>query len=243
MRNPGSLLDGLSATNKHDQTIVLKHIPEYDYEDWNLADEKDFTRFIATIEKNVRQSFEYSEYIRYLKSSYHMNSCAFLKYVRADEDNKIKIHIHHEPLTLYDICIIVFRKRQALGEPLDEESLSKEVMWNHYNGYVGLIPLCETIHELVHARYIFVPSTHVYGNYKEFVKLYNAYFTIDQLDYLKDIEEASKNFNMERCRKLLSSSFTYVDDDGAYGELPSKQELVNTLQAHRQELFNKNSFF
>jgi len=219
------------------EVIKLTNIPPYDLNDWNLADQKDFKKFLSELEKSVRGSFEYQQYIQYLRNSFNMNSCAFYRNVSNVPNPKIKIHVHHDPITLYDICTIVFRKRQTLGEPIDEESIAKEVMWNHYNGFVGLIPLSETAHELVHANYLFVPCTHVFGDYKEFVNMYKQFFTLDQLDLLKDIEDASTLYTSDRAKHLFEQRFTYVDDSGAY-DLPDKQKIIQMLNERKQELYN-----
>ena len=236
MRNPYSL-SMVQSSSSEPEVIKLTNIPPYDLNDWNLADQKDFKKFLSELEKSVRGSFEYQQYIQYLRNSFNMNSCAFYRNVSNVPNPKIKIHVHHDPITLYDICTIVFRKRQTLGEPIDEESIAKEVMWNHYNGFVGLIPLSETAHELVHANYLFVPCTHVFGDYKEFVNMYKQFFTLDQLDLLKDIEDASVLYTSDRAKHLFEQRFTYVDDSGAY-DLPDKQKIIQMLNERKQELYN-----
>lgn len=236
MRNPYSL-SMVQPSSNGPEVIKLTNIPPYDLNDWNLADQKDFKKFLSELEKSVRGSFEYQQYIQYLRNSFNMNSCAFYRNVSNVPNPKIKIHVHHDPITLYDICTIVFRKRQTLGEPIDEESIAKEVMWNHYNGFVGLIPLSETAHELVHANYLFVPCTHVFGDYKEFVNMYKQFFTLDQLDLLKDIEDASALYTSDRAKHLFEQRFTYIDDSGAY-DLPDKQKIIQMLNERKQELYN-----
>lgn len=236
MRNPYSL-SMVQSSSSEPEVIKLTNIPPYDLNDWNLADQKDFKKFLSELEKSVRGSFEYQQYIQYLRNSFNMNSCAFYRNVSNVPNPKIKIHVHHDPITLYDICTIIFRKRQTLGEPIDEESIAKEVMWNHYNGFVGLIPLSETAHELVHANYLFVPCTHVFGDYKEFVNMYKQFFTLDQLDLLKDIEDASTLYTSDRAKHLFEQRFTYVDDSGAY-DLPDKQKIIQMLNERKQELYN-----
>lgn len=236
MRNPYSL-SMVQATSNEPEVIKLTNIPPYDIQDWNLADQKDFKKFLAELEKSVRGSFEYQQYIQYLRNAFNMNSCAFYRNVTNVPNPKIKIHIHHDPITLYDICTIIFRKRQTLGEPIDEESIAKEVMWNHYNGFVGLIPLSETAHELVHANYLFIPCTHVFGEYKEFVNMYKQFFTLDQLDLIKDIEDASTLYTSDRAKHLFQQRFTYVDDSGAY-DFPDKQKIIQMLNDRKQEMYN-----
>lgn len=236
MRNP-YYLNPIRPSSNETEVIKLNNIPKYDIQDWNLADQKDFKKYLSELEKSVRGSFEYQQYIQYLRNSFDMNSCTFYKNVSNVPNPKIKIHIHHDPITLYDICTIIFRKRQTLGESIDEESVAKEVMWNHYNGFVGLIPLSETAHELVHANYLFVPCTHVFGDYKEFVKMYKQFFTLDQLDLLKDIEQVSELYTNDTAKRLFKQKFTYIDDSGAY-DFPEKEKIIEMLNNRKQELYN-----
>lgn len=237
MRNPNTLSDFNRLVDTETQVIHLKDIPEYDYQDWSLNDEKDFRRYIQTIEQEVRGSHEYKQYIQYLRNGFNMNSCAFYRNVTNAIEPKIQIHVHHDPITLYDICLIVFRKRQAFAEDLDEQSVAEEVMWLHYNGYVGLIPLSETVHELVHNQYLFVPVNHVFGDWKQFVEMYRQFFSLDQIDTLKDIEAASEVYDANRHESLLREQFTYIDTTGAY-DLPTKEAMIQLLQNRKQELYN-----
>ena len=109
------------------------------YNDWNLADQKDFKKkFLAELRNQYVDHLNTNSIFNIYVMHFNMNSCAFYRNVTNVPNPKIKIHIHHDPITLYDICTIIFRKRQTLGEPIDEESIAKEVMWNHYNGFVGL---------------------------------------------------------------------------------------------------------
>ena len=235
MRNPNMISDLDSLNNNG--VIKINELPPYEIQDWNLADQKDFKRYLSELEKVVRGSYEYQQYIQYLRNSFDMNTCSFYRNVSNIPNPKIKIHLHHDPITLYDICTIIFRKRQTLFESIDEESIAKEVMWNHYNGFVGLIPLSETAHELVHNNYLFVPSTHVFGNWKEFVNMYRQFFTLDQLDTLNDIEEASKNYTDERYKHLFETKFSYIDDSGAY-DLPEMSKIVQMMEERKQEIYN-----
>ena len=52
--------------------------------------------------------------IQYLRNNYAMDECSFIKVSNKDTFN-IKIEIHHYPFTLYDIVLIVYRKRCYYG--------------------------------------------------------------------------------------------------------------------------------
>lgn len=221
-------------------TIEMHEIPDYNLYDFDLSDEKSFKKYIQTIEKVVRSSFEYKQMVGFLKDYMDMNQCAFYKNITNADNTRIKIEIHHEPLSLYDICLIVVNKRRAFNEPLDEEYVAKEVMYHHYNLMVGLIPLAETVHELVHASYLFVPTTAVLGKYKEFVEMYKPYMLPEQLEVLEHIEEATKFYNSDEAKTLLSTNYIYMDLTGVYN-MPRTEDIINMVKGRIKELVDENN--
>ena len=212
----------------------LKHIdiiPDFDIEDYDLNNPKEFPKYIKSIENIVRHSFEYQRFVSYLRQYADMNRCTFLKNVTNEENYKIKIHIHHEPLTLFDITMAVYNKRVAFREDLDEYQVAKEITYLHYKLYVGLIPLSETVHELVHNQYIFVPSNIVLGRYKDFVNSYKAFIEPETLSILSKIEAVSETYNMDAVEALLSPHIIAIDTSGAY-KSPKKEEVMGFIKAN-----------
>lgn len=219
--------------------IEMKDIPEYNIYDFDLADEKSFKKYIQTLEKTVRSSFEYKALIQYLREYMDMNQCAFYQNVNNVDTTKVRIEIHHEPLSLYDICLIVYNKRLAFNEPLDEDYVAKEVMYLHYNLMVGLIPLAETVHQLVHAQYLFVPTTAVLGKYREFVNMYKPYMLSEQIEALEHIEEATKAYDDMDAKTLLSKNYIYVDMSGSY-KLPQTKDIIAMVKSRIKEIVDDN---
>ena len=217
--------------------IEMHDIPDYNLYDYDLNDEKVFRKYIQTIERNVRTSYEYRAMISYLREYMDMNQCAFYANVNNIDTTKVHIEIHHEPLSLYDIVIIVYNKRLAFGESLEEEYVAKEVMFLHYNLMVGLIPLAETVHQLVHAQYLFVPTSAVLGKYREFINRYEPYMLPEQLEVIEHIEEATKFYDSDNAKTLLSTNYIYVDMSGAYN-MPRTEDIVGMLKDRIRELTN-----
>lgn len=219
--------------------IEMKEIPEYNLYDYDLNDEKSFKKYLLAIEKIVRSSFEYRNLISYLRQYMDMNQCAFYRNVNNTDSSKIRVEIHHEPLSLYDICIIVYNKRVAFREPLDEEFVAKEVMYLHYNLMVGLIPLAETVHQLVHASYLFVPTSAVLGKYREFVNRYEQFMLPEQIESLEHIEEATKAYRDDDAKTILGKNYIYIDMSGSY-ELPKTEDIIAMVKDRIRELVDKN---
>ena len=138
MRNPYTLNE---VTIDNSDIIKIDTLPEYDIVDWDLFDPKDFKKYMTTVERIVRNSFEYRQMVKYLRENFNMNSCSFYENVSNENSRRIKIHIHHDPITLYDMCVIVFNKRMFYHEDMSEEMLAKEVaeefVLNQISGYFG----------------------------------------------------------------------------------------------------------
>lgn len=236
MRDPENIKKVQIINNDEIEVISIKYLPEYDIEDYDLNDEKDFKKFINDVEKSCRQSFEYRQMIKYLNENMDMNKCSFYENVNNIDTYKIKIHIHHDPLTLYDICLIVYNKRVHYNEPLTVELIAKEVMFLHYKLLVGLIPLAETPHELVHNQFLFIPADKVLGHYSKFIDMYEQFMTPEQLYILNNILEATKVYNGED-RKILNKKYIFLDTSGAY-ELPELSVIRDMMSSKINEIKN-----
>ena len=185
--------DGLQISHHNlPSSIKLENVQDYDIECYCLEDEKDFNKFINDTERDIRRSYEYREFIKYIRDNMQMNKCAFLEGVTNEETFDIKIEIHHYPFSLHDIVEIVLKKRLYYNESTSKFMVAKEVMSLHYKLVVGLIPLSQTVHELAHSGKLFVPSDKVVGRYNMFVDLYKPFCTVEQLEVLDRIEKYSR---------------------------------------------------
>lgn len=216
--------------------ITIGEIPEFDIEDYDLFDQKEFNKYINDIEKKiVRQSFEYRQYTKFLRENMDMNKCSFYENVNNIDTFKIKIHIHHEPFNLFELCLIVYNKRVFYNEDLDAEMVAKEVMYLHYKLLVGLIPLSETVHELVHNNYLFVPLQKVMGNINFFIDAYHDFIPPDLLELLDKNKEYSDRYHDAIEENILHKEYVYLDVSGSYS-LPNYEELVQIMNDKIREM-------
>ena len=194
-----------------------------------LTNNRDKVKFIKTCEILVRTSLEYRDLIDYLRTKMGMNFCSFFHNVSKDSFKKtrIRIEIHHEPFTLYDIVSIVLNKHLEEKKPeerIEMLDIAEEVMGLHYDGYVGLLPLSETVHELVHSGKLFVPLQFIDEGFNTFYTAYKKY--ID--DALKPMLVAkvalSKQFaeNPDEFISILKKKYIYVVNQN-YDSIPDKQ--------------------
>ena len=180
-------------------------------------------KFIAKCEKLVRSSDEYKTYIKFLKSHFDMDHCEVLPNIINGNGKKYSIEIHHEPFQLSWITDTVIHKRQDLTESLNPYLIADEIMDLHYKGWVGLIPLCITAHELVHSDQISIPLQYIYQNYHLFAKEYDIWIP----DYVKDIIRMKAELSIKSPKiqsdLLLNPTVTYVDVEGFdYPKVPEE---------------------
>lgn len=213
MRDPDNLYRFADYSEDIPNYIDIPELEPFTKPDYDLNDENEYEKYLRDIEKVVRGSFEYQKMVGFLRENLDMNQCSFYQAVSNIDTTKIRIEIHHEPLSLYDIVSIVVRKRSHFGESLEIEYVAKEVVYNHYAMSVGLIPLSETAHELVHNQYIFIPNTAVYGNWRHFVNMYDPWIPEDNKRILSRIQELTDVCDNEDYKDILSKHIIYVNDD------------------------------
>jgi len=240
MIDPNNLALLTDLKDSRGDIIKLSDIPLYDKEDYDLSDTKEFSRYLKDIESDVRSSYEYRQFIRYLKEYFGMGYSGTYENMNS-ADSKIKIEIHHTPFSLYDIVCIVHDKRSFYHQDLSVQMVAKEVMECHYKQLVGLYPLTQTEHQLVHNGYLFIPTYKIFGRYDLFVSAYRDFIDDDMMKTLQSIEDYSKvSYDEERQRILLSQSNVYIDMDRTYS-LPMLDNLKLALTNRVQEI-KQNSY-
>ena len=216
-------------------TLDISDLSYFDGEQYDLLDEKDFKHYINDLERIVRQSFEYRQLISYLKNTEGMDECSFLENVSSRDNTKQKIEIHHSPLTLFDICLAVFRKRQANREDIDLNSVAEEVMWLHYAGWVGLIPVSATVHDLIHNSYLVCPTDIVRGNYRAFVNAYYNYIEPDTLDALDAAERWAQEKNDGSQMEIFNNHKIYINQKSG-SIMAQKPKAKDAIKEHITEV-------
>lgn len=232
--------DGIQLASKNkNTTITIDNVPEFDYLIWDLDNDKEFRKYIQTIEREIRQSYEYKEMIQYIKDNYDMNQCSFIKVSETDEVD-VHIEIHHSPLTLYDIVNIVYRKRTSYGENLEVQMIAKEVTMLHYRLLIGLIPLSKTVHQLVHDAKIFIPVQNVLGNYSAFIRLYKPFMSEEELDTIERIERYSMETSDLLNTSVLDMNKITIQSNNKQYQLPDFNKISNSMTNRISEIKQNN---
>ena len=191
-----------------------------------LNNEKDKVKYVKRIEQIIRSSNEYRDFIVYLKDYVDMNHCAFFNAMSNEPGTKVRIEIHHDPLTLFDIVAIVVAKYEKEGIPLNDLYIAEEVLDLHYRNMVGLIPVSKSIHQAVHyGDDIVIPLQLIYGDWTKFLDEYSDYMDEDDPICESIISKLERRKNETRdivndIKNALEPKYTYIEVDGF--ELPKK---------------------
>lgn len=230
---------------ENSEVMLINEIPEYTTEDYDLFNKKDFKKYIDDIERMVRSSKEYRDYIQYLRNYMDMNASAFFANVNNIESTKIKIEIHHTPFTLFDITLTVFNKRSRLQEQLDIEMVAKEVAYLHYFLYVGLIPLSKTEHKLVHTQSLFIPLNLVLGKFDQFIEMYKTDIPEDAMARYNTYKDMTEHYNASVNTSILQIKPTFLKlpntDENTLGSYNAAQlqHILNSTQNRLAEITHK----
>lgn len=198
----------------------------------NYKNSRDKDKLIKRIERYIRSSMEYRDYVAFLRENIGMDACAFFSNISKSNGKHVRIEVHHEPLRLYDLVAIVLEKYEQQAIPLNDLMISEEVMKIHYKNQVGLIPLSKTIHQVIHnSDKLVIPAYMIYGDYNQFVKEYGDYMDEYQIGKIEKMIEVTKDLKRESF-KCLEQKYEYIQVDGFTiparldDEKESKSEVV-----------------
>lgn len=201
------------SLNKYIQKMKIETPRTFEYHP-SINNPKEKEKFIKRVEKSIRTSIEYRDYMNFLKDHVDMDKCVFFSKISNKDNKKFKIEIHHEPFTLYDYVSIVLEKTISEGEEINELLIADEVLELHYLNMVGLVPLSKTMHKLVHnSTKVFVPLNACYGQYSQFLEKYEQYIPEEIYDKLEQKINLSKNLTKESFEDILRE-FTYIEVNG-----------------------------
>ena len=144
----------------------------------------------------------------------------FFNNISKDKGKRIKIEIHHIPFTLYDIASIVLKKYEAENLPIDPLMIAQEIMMLHYQGFVGLVPLSTTVHQLYHRGDIFIPLQYVDKGFVLFYQAYKPYMSEYESTLIK-LVALSKRFDGTNANQILLKHLIYLKNFG-YSSVPDR---------------------
>lgn len=219
------------------EVVVIDNPGEFEYQE-SYETDTEKVNIVKHTEALCRASMEYADYISYLRSNVGMDACAFFNNISKSNNKKIRIEVHHAPLTLFDIAKLVLDRTIRTGGEVNCMLLADEVTRIHYMNQVGLIPLSKTLHEVVHnSDKLVIPMYMIYGDFRSFLEQFSEELELKEnkpiRDKIEKVIENTKALN-ENSFDVLKEKFTYITVDGF--EMPvkieDKEDVKKTVNAH-----------
>lgn len=182
-----------------DPTAVILLHKDIDY----FQDETNYTKFIKSCERLIRQSPDYSIFVRWVKEIVGVNFCQVSSKIY---DTDATIEMHHGPIfTLYDITSIVLNDFLRTNKKINTMRITDAVLEEHFKLHVQVVMLAVTNHEAAHNRDLFLHVNQGIGNISEFIDYYK--------DSLDDIHKYKIWNYINMCKDNPSFDRGYLDID------------------------------
>lgn len=162
------------VTADDDKFDTISYMKDAEY----FFDSANYSKFIKEVEKLVRHSDDYSDFVRYIKRTLGMNFCQVSSKIT---DDMATIEMHHGPLfTLYDVVEVILNWFIKTGTPINTMRVANKVLDEHFAMRVQIIMLTITNHEAITNRDLFTHINQGIGNVDAFIKLYAPYLQDEQ---------------------------------------------------------------
>jgi hypothetical protein len=166
------------------------HLP-FNKKDKYFSNPADLIKFIQDVEKVIRTSKEYSNYIKYLKEKCNLHHCSLFRDI---DDSKAPVEMHHGPIfTLYDIVEIQIAYLYKRNEAINSYRLTHNILKDHWDNIIQVVMLCRAAHMAVHnlnglkdRRRYFLSADAAWGDINAFIAKYYEAFSITHYNKLKD---------------------------------------------------------
>jgi hypothetical protein len=164
----------------------------------DFADEKDKKKFINTVKRLVRGSYEYSVWTKYLREILQYNNCALTN----ESGHELTVEIHHHPISLENIITAVLNKHILDGISFCSFDIAGEVIDLHYKMKIGVIPLITSLHEKFHNGFLNIPIELIKGDYKYIIDNY----PLDE--EVLELIELYESIHLKDCQLVWSATNT-----------------------------------
>jgi hypothetical protein len=184
---------------KDDPTEMISLYKDSDY----FQDENLYVKFVKDCERVVRNSPDYSVFVRYIKDILGINFCQVSSKIY---DTDATIEMHHGPIfTLFDVTSIIVNDFLRLNKKINTCRIADAVLNEHFDLRVQVVMLAVTNHEAAHNKDLFLHVNQGIGDLNGFIERYR--------DSLDDIHKYKIWNYINMCKNNPSFDRGYLDVD------------------------------
>ena len=220
VKKPEKMVNLVSKETKSGNIIISMENTQYYYLPFDkspvdLSDPKIRNAFIKSVEKEVRTSRLYKQYIDYLKRKVGLTHCSVFGNIESKKGDKVKVEMHHGPIfTLYDYVSILLEKRlRDKTAEINTFDIAREVLDLHKRKLVQTVMLCESVHKSMDNKKLapFIPLDMTFGNLYEFIVEYGEYFSPQHRAELKNYFSHYQDNDQNNRLNMFKPIFTMYD--------------------------------
>lgn len=148
---------------------------------FGITTEYELIYFIQDIEKIIRTSREYRAFIYMTKKKHDQAKDVFTGYDSYEYD--LTLEIHHV-IFLRDIVYVTGSKmidELKEGECYSTFQIADQVIRDHFEGIIPIVPMLKSFHEMYHERLIEFTKKDIYGDYQKWLDKYEKYITEEKM--------------------------------------------------------------
>ncbi len=144
-----------------------------------LFNPKDEKKFLNSVKRMVRSSYEYNEWVKFVKFTLGLDTCEFT----GENAGEVTIELHHMPISMSNIIKTIFDKHMNVvsTDTVKSTDIVDEVLQLHKQNDIGYVLLCTTLHEKFHNGFLDIPIEYVKGNWQNFMNSYEVSDNIKEL--------------------------------------------------------------
>jgi len=190
-----------SDTNPYDLPLRLK----------SFYSEKEFDTYVKCVERLVRSSIEYKQWVSYIIETLNVRECA----LTGENVAEVNIEIHHHPINLYTVV------KALVVDCVNKEiefctfDIATKTIELHFQNRIGFMPLMSDLHKKYHSGFLQLPIELVKGDYKYVLNN----FPVDENE--RDRIYSLCNVKAKDCVKV----------GWAKGEYPGVEEIVLSTES------------
>lgn len=181
--------------------------------------QENYVNFIKGVERLVRTSDDYTDYIAHLKEM-GLTRCQVLGNVDSnlsEKGHKVSVEMHHGPIfTLFDYVGAIVTHMLKHNIPVTTPRVAKIIMDEHWAGNIQTVMLSSSVHEALDSGKVFISLKQAKGNLNGFIKKY---------------EDGITEFQKEKINKYIALSEEHESTDSGIFDL---QETMHDWSRRRR---------
>ncbi len=133
---------------------------------------KEERKFLQCVKSMVRTSYEYKEWVKFVKFNVGLDTCSFT----GEHSGEVTIELHHHPISMGNIIKIIYdaMSNNTNITVIQSTEIVKSVLDLHKQNKIGYVLLVTTLHEKFHNGFLQIPMEYVNGNWNTLLSDYDV---------------------------------------------------------------------